>query len=221
MSDQTRFQRNVRDHKMTIELDQGVHRSLYFGKPGTSFYHFRLNTWPGHLAISGDCGSYTFSRLRDMFEFFRDAGPDYTREDRINPDYWREKLEAVDRCGGEEKFSAERYEKTIRSDMDLWIEQFDKPDQDRILKDAEDHDLFEACETLDQSLSKACGWKCPVTGEYPNADFWEHSRHLMLPSYRLIWCMRAIQWGIKRYDLHHQGRTQADHDNRMFRKQTK
>ena len=217
MADAKRFLDDVRNHQMTIELDQGVHRCLFFGRPGSSAYHFRLITWPGHLAISGGCGSYSFARLRDMFEFFRDAGPDYEREDRINTVYWREKLQSVDCHHGESQFDRSRYEKIIRSDMDLWIEQFDKPEQDRILEDAQSCGLFEACDTLDQSLSKACGWKCPVTGDYPNADFWEHSGHLMQPSFHLMWCMRAIQWGIKRYDLHHQRRTQADHDRRVLK----
>lgn len=217
MADAKIFLRDVRDHRMTIELDQGVHRSLLFKRPNSYTYYFRLNTWPGHLSISGDCGSYTFARLHDMVDFFRDAGPDYERDDYVNISYWREKLQAVDRHCRESQFDEARYEKTIRSDMDLWIEQFEKPEQDRIIADAESARLFEACCTLDESVSKACGWKCPVTGEYPNADFWEHASHLMQPSYRLIWCMRAIQWGIKRYDLHHQGRTQADHDRRILK----
>ena len=96
MADQSRFLRDVRDHKMIIELDQGVHRSIRFGRPGSSAYHFRLNTWPGHLAISGDMGSYVFSRTADMFEFFRDSA----MTGRINPGYWHEKADAVDRNGG-------------------------------------------------------------------------------------------------------------------------
>lgn len=102
MADQNRFLFDVRDHVMTIELDQGVHRSILFKQPRSSAYHFRLITWPGHLAISGDCEDFIFARLRDMFEFFRYAGPAYERDDRINEGYWAEKLTAIGgRCGGE------------------------------------------------------------------------------------------------------------------------
>ncbi len=60
MASQSRFLFDVREHQMTIELDQGVHRSILFKRPRSSSYHFRLVTWPGHLAISGDCESFTF-----------------------------------------------------------------------------------------------------------------------------------------------------------------
>jgi hypothetical protein len=32
---------------------------------------FDVVTWPGHLSISGDMGCFVFTRVDDMFTFFR------------------------------------------------------------------------------------------------------------------------------------------------------
>lgn len=90
-------------HVMTIEHDEGVFRSIRFGRPGSSAYHFRLVTWPGHLAISGDIADYIFARTHDMFEFFgKGDGPDDWAQMplEINPHYWAQKCTAsAARCG--------------------------------------------------------------------------------------------------------------------------
>lgn len=81
-----RFLDDVAKHEMTVLADQGNVRHLSFRAPGTVIQHFNLTTWPNHLCVSGDMGTYVFSRLEDMFDFFR--------ENKINPGYWHEKLKA-------------------------------------------------------------------------------------------------------------------------------
>lgn len=206
MADQNRFLRDVRDHKMTIEHDEGVFRSLRFGRPQSSIYYFRLNTWPGHLSISGDAGSYTFARLHDMFEFFRcDRKPG-----SINESYWSEKLVAVDKHSGATQLDEDAYVKAIRSEFAQHISGMSLSDAKKAVREARWDNLFDAPSDEREAVEKAMGWRCPVTDEHPFNDFWEH--RLTEASYRLVWCMRAIAWGIKRYDLHKQGRTQAEHD---------
>jgi hypothetical protein len=79
------FDEATTEHEMTVLHDDGVYRHLKFARPGTNIWRFDLVTWPGHLAVSGDLSSYTFSRLHDMLEFFAgDRG--------INPHYWAEKV---------------------------------------------------------------------------------------------------------------------------------
>lgn len=97
MSDETagRFAKDAEHHQMTVLHDDGLYRHLRFvrtapnAKTGnverSSSYWFELVTWPGRLTVTGDCGTYTFARLDDMFEFFRG--------DRINPGYWAEKVQ--------------------------------------------------------------------------------------------------------------------------------
>lgn len=83
-----RIDQEIAEHTMTVIKDDGVHRHLRFSRGGSSLMWFELVTWPGSLAIHGDCGTYVFSRIHDMFEFFR------TPAGAINPHYWSQKLQA-------------------------------------------------------------------------------------------------------------------------------
>lgn len=205
MADETRFLRDVRGHKMTIEMDQGVHRCIHFGRPGSSAYHFRLVTWPGGLSISGDCGNYTFSRLRDMFDFFRDTD----MENRINPSYWHEKMQAQDKSSPARGFSLDKFKVAVREDMNEW--QVRLGDADKIRREV-DRQL----EVEPPSCSaEAYAWINDFEASDGN-NFEHFESNVEDYSYSFIWCLRAIVWGIKQYDLVKQGRTQADHDRRVL-----
>lgn len=82
------FSANTKDHTLTIIRDDGVYRHLLCGKPGTGIWSWAVITWPAHLAVSGDLGSFIFRRQGDMLNFF--TGP-------VNPGYWLEKCTAWDR----------------------------------------------------------------------------------------------------------------------------
>ena len=116
------FLRCVPKHRLTIIKDDGVYRHLRFKQPGRTAYYFDIITWPGCLCIEGDCGSYTFKRLHDMFEFFRREPGDYARNKTlsINPDYWAQKLEAQS-CNGRSpgnvrRWSPKRFEEVAKAD---------------------------------------------------------------------------------------------------------
>lgn len=80
-----RFQTDTATHEMTVLHDDGLYRHLRFRNPEHGFYWFDLITWPGSLAIRGDVDGYMFTRISDMFEFFRGK--------EINPHYWSEKAD--------------------------------------------------------------------------------------------------------------------------------
>lgn len=102
------FRRDVREHEMTILRDDGADRHLRFKRPSTSNQYFDLITWKGSLCFTGDMGTFVFSRIPDMFEFFRDEQANGHL--RINTGYWSEKLDAADRrTGGYETFSADKF----------------------------------------------------------------------------------------------------------------
>src|SRR5258708_33733869 len=90
------FLKDVATHEMIVRRDDGPYRHIRFQRPDTICLYFDVVTWPGFLCFSGDAGCYVFSRLPDMLEFFRyeskPAGKLF-----INPDYWGQKVEAVDR----------------------------------------------------------------------------------------------------------------------------
>lgn len=88
-----RFARDTAGHELTVLHDDGLYRHLRFmqPRPGSSCYWFELITVPGALIFRGDGESFVFSRLDDMFQFFRSG----IRKDgsiHINPGYWLEKL---------------------------------------------------------------------------------------------------------------------------------
>lgn len=97
MSDDTyrdiaeRFARETANHVMEIKHDDGLYRHLRFMEPGHSPYWFDLITVPHALIFRGDGESFVFSRIDDMFEFFR-SGLWRDGSIHINPHYWAEKL---------------------------------------------------------------------------------------------------------------------------------
>ncbi len=111
-----RFERDTAEHEMAVLHDDGVYRHVRFQQPGTSCYYYDLVTWPGHLAICGDMGDWTFSRIRDMFEFF--AGE--RQAAGINPSYWSQKLRG-DRAGRD--ISRRYSEDALRAHVIDWFEQ--------------------------------------------------------------------------------------------------
>lgn len=182
------FLKTVENHVMAVELDQGVNRCLYFGEPNSSNRHFRLTTWKGHLTISGDMGTFVFSRTPDMFTFFRnDTGT-------INPSYWGEKLQAISTFGGYKKF-----------DWPIFVSKLEE-----ML--VEQHSSLYPANEVKEALQARLRWV--DQDEYgmvelmrnwdPDEDFLEIDPS-DLPdfeaySYQYLWCIRAIVWGIRQYD---------------------
>lgn len=82
------FLKDVAGHNMTVKMDNGIYRHLLFKAAKDSWNQwFEIITWPGVLTVHGDMGCWTFSRVSDMFTFFREEKLE------INPDYWAEKLQ--------------------------------------------------------------------------------------------------------------------------------
>lgn len=104
------FKAETAEHLMTVLMDQSPeqpYRHVRFARPGTGIWSFSLVTWPGHLSISGDLESFTFRRLRDMFDFFRGG--------YVNPGYWAEKLVAG---RAEARFSPERFADNVWAEIE-------------------------------------------------------------------------------------------------------
>lgn len=92
-----------RDYKMTITKDDGVFRVLDFKHNNSTDGCFTITTWPNHLCISGDMGTFVFSRIYDMVDFFKG--------DVVSPSYWSEKVKSESMFGkGVQSFSIEEFE---------------------------------------------------------------------------------------------------------------
>lgn len=208
MADQETFLKNIKKLQLVVEHDSGIHRSLLFKQPGSSTYYFRLTTWSGNLAISGDMGDFIFARTTDMFEFFR------SDDQSINLGYWAEKIQACPKSGYKE-FSLDKFRKIIREQFEQW--DFDS-DEDKAAAMEELNDPFDGLleahfDSFQEAYVEADGYECRWAGR-KFVELWDYNydEH----TYHFIWCCRAIAWGIHKYDLLKEGRTQAAHDVRVL-----
>lgn len=198
------FLEDVKDHQMTIVNSNGVYRHVTFYSPNTSNAHFELLTWPGHLAIAGDMGSYMFSRNTDMFTFFR-AGQVKEGEsvhEQINPRYWAEKL--ISECKHSPAFKicplaiAENVKDFLedhKKSSDLSEEDFKELQEEveseilsLLYEGAGDYEINKALVAISEFS----------TGGLEFTDF--HESKMDRASGHYAWCCAAIVWGIHQYD---------------------
>ncbi|CAI1702949.1 Uncharacterised protein [Serratia fonticola] len=202
-----RFKRDTRNHSMTVENDNGIFRHLHFSRGNSSSYHFTLTTWPGHLCIGGDMGTYVFRRLHDMFKFFRMDHSDYQRhgdDPVINAGYWSEKLQTGGGFRREvyTEWSSTAFENQVQEQYDQWLEEFDPDDYEG---DAETikAEVKEAIDSLKGESEDEWSAVAAIREFYSDhidmCDFWE-SDSCRRASFHYLWCLYAIVWGIQLYD---------------------
>ncbi len=196
------FLSDVATHQMTLIRDDGLHRHVRFKKPDSGDQYFDLITWPGALCYTGDMGTYVFSRIPDMFGFFRFSNREGPL--RINEGYWAEKLLATDRCDGHREYSADTARKYIESQLDQFKEFFDLDVEDGTgalqfaeLKEAVEADVLAAVDDGEHALREAMAdFEHGGRNWFP--DYWE--RRFDEYTLRFTWCCYAIAWGIRQYD---------------------
>lgn len=201
-----RFLNDVKDHTMSIVKDDGAHRFIRFKRPNTNSYWFDITTWPGFLCISGDMGTYVFSRLYDMFEFFRMDDGDFNKKRNallnINPNYWSEKLQAISKQGGYAEFDPEEFTNRVKDHFENYMATDVSDDLKSVLwNEIEEHVLFyseveyEAYNAIHQFSFTSDGGE-----KFTFVDFFD-SGSTEVYTYHYIWCLYAIVWGISQYDL--------------------
>tara|TARA_R110002049_G_scaffold255016_3_gene430529 strand:+ start:753 stop:1355 length:603 start_codon:yes stop_codon:yes gene_type:complete len=185
-----KFLQEVAEHKLTVMHDDGIYRHLRIQKPGTSCMHYDIVTYPGYLVYTGDMGSYTFTRLSDMFDFFRDSDDDWG----INRRYWSEKCEA--QCSsGINKFNFDLFKANL---LEYCVDEYSDNSEEQkahLLSEIRyiDEDEFGAVNFVrDFDEDNEAG----VT----LGDFWEVDNTEY--THRYTWCCMAIVWAIRLYDQH-------------------
>lgn len=203
--DQQRFERDVAQHEMTIIRDEGVDRHIKFRRADDSAYWFEILTWPGALCIRGDCGTYVFSRLTDMFQFFRtDRGND-PKKLYINTGYWCEKLQAVS-CNGygigtAQEFSGDRFAEHVKRDFESYFESRHVDDERKaelwqeIQDDVLDYvgDGYGLGHAGDRLLDH-------VPDAFPRLFEDWHEWNCDEYKFHFMWNLYAIAWAIRTYD---------------------
>lgn len=196
---QDRFRQDTATHELTVVQDDGVHRHLRFRRPGTYCYGFDIVTWPGHLAISGDMGAAVFTRLPDMFEFFRGA-PECTPTGQlyINTGYWAEKCVAND--GPQKEFVPEQFRACVRELFDtfrkdespaVWL-------ADEVWNRIEDDVL--CAHTTEEAVGNMVNFESPNELKFSFVDAWEYSRQLEDYTFHFVWRLYAIAYAVGAYD---------------------
>ena len=188
------FLKHVSNHEVTVLREDGVYRHVRFKQPETGNRYFDLITWPGMLCYCGDMGTFVFSRVNDMFTFFRNDPK--SKKLSINLGYWAEKLQASDRDGAEE-FSQETYKKAVRQHLKSF-------DASREVKRAAKEEILDCPDDNEQDARRVLddfehdGFRFTDMWEYDFKDY----------TYRFVWACYAITWGIREYDKQ---RATSDH----------
>lgn len=211
------FLKSVSEHAIEILRDDHVYRHLRFRKPGTYCMGFDIVTYPGYLVYSGDMGCFVFSRIHDMLPFFRSKQMEGPLD--INPRYWSEKLEAVEKSGGSyEEYSADKFRAHIAEELAQFREHFER-DTERELDDDGDGDEEAHTKKIDDAFNEL---KAAVESDVlRKADDGEHAVYSAMRdfehgdrnwfqdawevsfreyTYRFIWCCFALVWAIRKYD---------------------
>ena len=202
------FKKAIQNHGMGILLDEDQHRNISFKSPEDSFVAaFNLITWPGHLCISGDYGSFVFQARTDMFGFFN--------QDYINPDYWSEKLVAKDVVKGHKEYSFEVLKENIESYIESHWEFTSHEQEARVRAKIEKHiyslpevqeikrDAYIAVDNFTYKLSDEPNWNASVFSTTRDVSLFQFDSFYEYDSdvytYRYLWCLNAIVWGVKKY----------------------
>lgn len=201
------FLKDVATHEMTVIRDDGVNRHVQFKRPGTRCYQFNLITWPGYLCYCGDMGTYVFSRLDDMFQFFRTSENDWNfKKDGLstNPGYWSEKIMATDKDGGHKEFDQERFIERVKKWRLDWIrdmkeEGFSKDDRRELWEEIE-QDVLSYSDDGEHALSARVYEFSHRIGKrrFSFDDFFDGRG--TRPTYHYLWCCFALAWGVQQYD---------------------
>jgi hypothetical protein len=179
--------RDVANHKLTVRLDNGLYRHLVFRQSADSNLWFEIITWPYNLTIHGDMGTWSFSRVEDMFTFFR------SDQLRINASYWHEKITSESRFGGpSKKFNPDTFEANVLSSLDGYG-----------LSDHQKADVIEALkEDVFGEEDESTAWRALADFRYDGftfSDSWEIAGDGY--TYHFLWCLYAIVWAIQQYDV--------------------
>ncbi|WP_019584224.1 hypothetical protein [Thioalkalivibrio sp. ALE16] len=185
----------LEQHQMVIEQDNGVFRSIRFAAPNTNVQSYRLTTWPGYIAISGDMGTYVFARMHDMFEFFRQPGDGPID---LSLGYWAEKCVSADPHSGIQRYSPDKFEDVVMDIARNPPEELDDPEglirevREEVLPFSDDG----------ERMARYAAERFEYEGKGVFLDFWEVNLREYTSTF--VEACTAIVQGIRQYDGIHQ-----------------
>jgi hypothetical protein len=162
---------------------------------------FDIVTWPGFLAYAGDMGSFVFTRLEDMFKFFRTDRNNGKLS--INPGYWGEKLEAVDshtHAPGHREYSPEKMKAHIEETVVQWVTEYGlTPQQNSELRQEIGMEILcyldDGESAVQVALHKFLHRVNGLIFEFEDPWKWDCQQY----TFRFLWCCYALSWAIQKY----------------------
>jgi hypothetical protein len=192
------FENDVAEHTVSVLREDGLYRHLRCRRDDSYIYGFDIITWPGYLCYSGDMGCFVFTRLPDMFAFFRGR-----RTAMVDRGYLAEKAVAADKHDGIREYSEELFRAAIKVDFDTFVESHSlEPSRAAEVWQSIEDDVLSSADNHSEAVSAALAFQWPLDaygrGRHVFPDFWEHR----LEDYttRFGWCCYAVPWAIEHYD---------------------
>lgn len=179
------FLKSVAEHQMTVLRDDGLNRHVRFRRPVTISMGFDLITWPGRLCIDGDMGTYVFSRIEDMFEFFRTDRKQTNHGQMvfINLGYWAEKVLAMDKNGQIKEY----VEEVARKRLIEALKEHGGTKEER-------RDIYDGVVRMFDEGEQAA--HAALSDHFEDSWEWDLTDY----TYHYVWTCYAIAWGIQQYD---------------------
>lgn len=190
------FKNNVANHQLTVHFDEGLHRHITMKNPTSSDMHYHITTWPNYLCISGDMGCFVFSRVEDMFKFFRGE------EGEVNPCYWAEKLQAPEyNDKSVMAWSTSKVKASVNRLINEWVESAEEDgfDEEFIQEQkGKAIDLIHSADNEYEFISSIYNFYADEDGIsvddfFCDSDFTDYTYHY-------LWCCYAIVHAINVYD---------------------
>ena len=150
--------------------------------------YFEIITWPNYLSIVGDMGSLTFSRIEDMFNFFRSES---ANNPRVNPSYWHEKLVSSDHNEPPKEYKPEIFLAIVKKELEAW--HFEGGCDNETMME-----ILETAKYASESEYEARSWLYENDGS-PITDAWEYTLEEFTDRYK--WQLWAIVHTVIAYDL--------------------
>ena len=201
------FAKDTERHVLTVFKDDGVYRHIRMAKPGDSNMRYDIVTWPGYLAYSGNMGDFTFSRVEDMFTFFRPENPGSVQP-YINLSYWSEKITAADKNDGYRQYSGDMFEAAVKERLEEYIREREGIGDDEDAVSQEDDAIRELRQAVEDDVLSCSD--DGIQAAYNAAHEFEFygdaifdglgSRDMEDWSYRYVWCCLAVVHAIIVYD---------------------
>ncbi|CAM6986303.1 hypothetical protein ACT3N0_06575 [Citrobacter portucalensis] len=204
-----RFLVDTAFHRMEIIRDDGLYRHLRMKQPGTSCYYFDIITWPGYLTVTGDMGTWTFSRIADMFNFFG------RWDGEINIGYWSEKLEAGAGCSAREllakDFDEDEFCESLKEYFSEYLEGNETHDSggddewnDDGISDSDKRNIREIVSDLCSAnfSNEHDAYQAVYDADWPEGfSAWDICDGLTFKTYtsHFRWILFAITWAISKY----------------------